>query len=181
MFFSQSASWLKELTKNAATSVVQITMNDATTKDMLSTATNMLDKVTEGQYLVVLSSQQPPLSAPANHGTSSRRRLLSNDNFWPGPSECSHSDEHYDVESGSCFRYVYMTPAILWGLFIGIFGAMVLYTGLGCLDGVQTPDVWMSKDDPGEFVCVISSIFDGILMDSCHQVRRRARSFDCQR
>ena len=49
-------------------------------------------------------------------GASSRRLLSTSDpTFNRGPTMCSNNYEHYDVATNKCFRYVYITPAIVWG------------------------------------------------------------------
>lgn len=90
-------------------------MNDASTKDLLSKATNMLNQATNGKYLVVLSSQSPSVPEVAFRGPTSRRLLSTQSTFRPGVGMCSDEYEHFDPVAMKCFRYVYMTPAIMWG------------------------------------------------------------------
>jgi len=146
-----SAEWLKELAGKEATTVLQVTMNDASTKDLLSQATAALNQATEGKYLVVLSSQKPAVLEVAERGPTSRRLLSTQGTMSPGPKTglCANDYEHFDEESNTCFMYVYMTPAIMWGILVGVFFFFLLWIALSCLGDVQTPDVWMSKDDPG--------------------------------
>jgi hypothetical protein len=145
-----SASWLKQLVAQPSTSVLQVKM-DGAQQGMLSKATTLLNEATGGKYVVVLSSNAPPAADTHAHSGASSRRLLSTSDptFNRGPTMCSNNYEHYDVATNKCFRYVYITPAIVWGIFMAIFGFTTLYIALMCMHGVETPDVWMSKDDPG--------------------------------
>jgi len=140
-----SATWIKDLTSKGDTAVVQVMMDEAQ-PDMLSKATAALDQATDGKYLLVLSTKTASIVSAAR---ASSRHLLANPGPMPRVTMCNHEDEHFDEQTLTCFRYVYMTPAIMWGIFIGVFGFFTLYLALMCLHGVQTPDVWLSKDDPG--------------------------------
>jgi hypothetical protein len=52
--------------------------------------------------------------------------------------------------SGISFPGLLLLRLFYWlGIFMAIFGFTTLYIALMCMHGVETPDVWMSKDDPG--------------------------------
>jgi hypothetical protein len=96
--------------------------------------------------------------ASSEEGVTSRRRLLG---FTDGPSSgandaqvdnlvfCNFDFEWYDRLEQRCYRYVWITPNILSGLVIGLVMLISLGIGLCCINDVQTPTVFMSKDDPG--------------------------------
>merc|ERR1712070_65058 len=143
-----SPAWLKAFTNaKHGTGVVRVAMEQAQ-PEMLAKATAALNEVTGGKYLVILSSNTPAIASAESHNNG-RKLLSANALNEMGPGECSNTDEHFDVLTNTCFRYVYMTPAIMWGIFVGVFGFFTLWLALVCLNGVQTPDVFMSKDDPG--------------------------------
>jgi hypothetical protein len=120
-----------------------------------------LQTKTEGRYVVVFTAQnscENSASTAEEMVQTSRRRLLSTDSadpITPGAFqlkafiECDFDWQWYDELEQVCFRYVWITPNILAGLVIGLIMCITLSIGICCINDVQTPTVFLNKDDPG--------------------------------
>ena len=118
-------------------------------------ASAALEQKTNGRYVIVFTAE-----ASCEQGfiveavQAARRRLVGPVNPQGGIDvdswvNCDYDWQWYDAEQQRCFRYVYMTPNILWGIIVGLITLIIGSIGLCCINDVQTPTVYMSASDPG--------------------------------
>lgn len=147
---------LRDAADAAGQSPPIVTFVDAAAMDaaQLQLVSERVANATSGSFVALYAPDAQPIDAAAVAATpasrAGERRLLGfplpYDPF-PLPNSAGGGGgawscplgENYDTVSGACFRYISITPNVLFGIAVTIFLIAVTWIGLGCLVQVRTP------------------------------------------